>query len=155
MNVTMESARSTRTSGEKRKTRDMSHNDENCHSNLMLRSDQSSVEDLKTTSKRQAGTRSDHGGGSSELSSSAKSAAKKRTAATDGMQSDSDDEDSDTAAKSTTSEAGQILIVYVENFMCHHKMTVDFGRNVNFVTGQNGSGAFSTLCYSSAFYDYV
>jgi chromosome segregation ATPase len=28
----------------------------------------------------------------------------------------------------------------VKDFMCHRKFTVDFGRHVNFITGQNGSG---------------
>lgn len=37
-------------------------------------------------------------------------------------------------------EAGQIVRVYVENFMCHRKFTVDFNRHINFVNGQNGSG---------------
>ncbi len=42
----------------------------------------------------------------------------------------------------STSEAGQILLITVENFMCHRKLSVNFCRNVNFVTGQNGSGKF-------------
>jgi hypothetical protein len=37
-------------------------------------------------------------------------------------------------------EAGIILKIYVENFMCHRKLTVDLCRNVNFIYGQNGSG---------------
>ena len=37
-------------------------------------------------------------------------------------------------------ETGHVVRIYVENFMCHRKLTVDFGRHVNFVTGQNGSG---------------
>ena len=37
-------------------------------------------------------------------------------------------------------EAGVIRRVYVENFMCHRKLTVDLCRNVNFIYGQNGSG---------------
>ena len=36
-------------------------------------------------------------------------------------------------------EAGIIRRVYVENFMCHRKLTVDLCRNVNFIHGQNGS----------------
>ena len=40
----------------------------------------------------------------------------------------------------TEFEAGQIIRVYVQDFMCHHKLTIDFGRHVNFVTGANGSG---------------
>ncbi len=41
------------------------------------------------------------------------------------------------------SESGQISSIYVENFMCHHKMTVSLGSHVNFITGQNGSGEFA------------
>lgn len=37
-------------------------------------------------------------------------------------------------------EAGIIRQVYVENFMCHRKLTVNLIRNVNFINGQNGSG---------------
>lgn len=42
-------------------------------------------------------------------------------------------------------EAGVIKRVYVENFMCHRKLTVDLCRNVNFVHGQNGSGKSAIL----------
>jgi hypothetical protein len=35
-------------------------------------------------------------------------------------------------------EAGIILKIYVENFMCHRKLTVDLCRNVNFIYGNNG-----------------
>ena len=42
-------------------------------------------------------------------------------------------------------EAGVILQVHVENFMCHRKFTVDLCRNVNFITGQNGSGKSAIL----------
>lgn len=37
-------------------------------------------------------------------------------------------------------ESGQITSVYVENFMCYRKCTVSFCKNLNFVTGSNGSG---------------
>jgi len=37
-------------------------------------------------------------------------------------------------------EAGVIVKVYVENFMCHRKLSVQLCRNVNFIHGQNGSG---------------
>jgi hypothetical protein len=43
-------------------------------------------------------------------------------------------------------EAGVILKIYVENFMCHKKLTVDLCRNVNFIYGQNGSGKVRVLC---------
>lgn len=37
-------------------------------------------------------------------------------------------------------EAGMILKVHMENFMCHTKFTVTLGRMLNFITGANGSG---------------
>lgn len=37
-------------------------------------------------------------------------------------------------------DAGQILQIEVENFMCHKKLTVRLGKGVNFITGKNGSG---------------
>ena len=43
----------------------------------------------------------------------------------------------------STPQAGQILYITVQNFMCHHKITVDFCPHINFVTGQNGSGKFT------------
>jgi len=42
-------------------------------------------------------------------------------------------------------EAGIISEVYVENFMCHRKLTVKLCRNVNFISGQNGSGKSAIL----------
>jgi hypothetical protein len=42
-------------------------------------------------------------------------------------------------------EAGIIKRVYLENFMCHRKMTVDLCANVNFIHGQNGSGKSAIL----------
>jgi chromosome segregation ATPase len=42
-------------------------------------------------------------------------------------------------------EAGVIKKIDVENFMCHRKFTVDLNRNVNFITGQNGSGKSAIL----------
>ena len=42
-------------------------------------------------------------------------------------------------------EAGVISEVYVENFMCHRKLTVKLCRNVNFISGQNGSGKSAIL----------
>ncbi len=41
------------------------------------------------------------------------------------------------------SETGQIISITVQDFMCHRKLTVNFCRNVNFITGQNGSGMVS------------
>jgi chromosome segregation ATPase len=42
-------------------------------------------------------------------------------------------------------EAGIIQEVYVENFMCHRKLSVKLCRNVNFINGQNGSGKSAIL----------
>ena len=42
-------------------------------------------------------------------------------------------------------EAGIILRVYLENFMCHRKRTVALCPNVNFINGQNGSGKSAIL----------
>ncbi|KAG7347822.1 RecF/RecN/SMC N terminal domain containing protein [Nitzschia inconspicua] len=42
-------------------------------------------------------------------------------------------------------EAGVILKIYVENFMCHRKLSVDLCPNVNFIYGQNGSGKSAIL----------
>lgn len=44
-------------------------------------------------------------------------------------------------------ESGHISHVYVENFMCHEKFSVSLGRNVNFITGQNGSGMIIKFYY--------
>jgi hypothetical protein len=62
---------------------------------------------------------------------------------------DEEDEQSPTPTDRERSDpainAGIIKKVYVENFMCHRKFTVDFCRNVNFITGQNGSGKSAIL----------
>ncbi|KAL3811194.1 LOW QUALITY PROTEIN: hypothetical protein ACHAXA_004496 [Cyclostephanos tholiformis] len=47
--------------------------------------------------------------------------------------------------KGTPAEAGIIHEVYVENFMCHRKLSVKLCRNVNFIHGQNGSGKSAIL----------
>ena len=47
-----------------------------------------------------------------------------------------------------TFEAGLITRIYMEDFMCHRKFTIELGRRVNFITGQNGSGS-SALFYKS------
>ena len=49
-------------------------------------------------------------------------------------------------------EAGVIRRVYVENFMCHRKLTVDLCRNVNFIYGQNGSGK---VRYVNCIWSYI
>lgn len=42
-------------------------------------------------------------------------------------------------------EAGQILSVYMEDFMCHRKHTSTFGRHLTFLNGQNGSGKSAVI----------
>lgn len=37
-------------------------------------------------------------------------------------------------------EAGIILRVRLENFMCHRVFDITLGKKVNFISGQNGSG---------------
>lgn len=61
----------------------------------------------------------------------------------------------DGTGRSTVYEAGQIVRVYVENFMCHRKFHFDLGRHLNFITGRNGSGksaiaAAIQLCLGSS-----
>ncbi len=54
-----------------------------------------------------------------------------------------DDDFKETSGRSDESgsfEAGIILRVYMENFMCHRIFDVQLGKKVNFITGQNGSG---------------
>ena len=54
--------------------------------------------------------------------------------------SDIEDDDSEDVAPKLESESGQIVSVEAENFMCHKKFSITFGRNLNFITGANGSG---------------
>ena len=42
-------------------------------------------------------------------------------------------------------EAGVIVKVYCENFMCHRKLSITLCSNVNFIHGQNGSGKSAIL----------
>jgi hypothetical protein len=53
--------------------------------------------------------------------------------------SEDDDEDEPVDANEIY-ETGQIVSVTVENFMCHRKFTMDFGRRLNYINGRNGSG---------------
>jgi hypothetical protein len=43
--------------------------------------------------------------------------------------------------KTTSIEAGQIRTIYVENFMCHRKFSINLGPGLNFIFGKNGSGS--------------
>lgn len=51
-----------------------------------------------------------------------------------------DDENEDDIDESKIYETGQIIRISVENFMCHRKFTMDFGRHLNYINGKNGSG---------------
>ena len=57
-----------------------------------------------------------------------------------------EDEDSDREEENvrprndTGTYAGQLRRIYLENFMCHRKLTVDFNSSLTFVGGVNGSG---------------
>lgn len=42
-------------------------------------------------------------------------------------------------------EAGILIRVSCENFMCHHKLSLDLGPHANFITGKNGSGKSAIL----------
>ncbi len=42
-------------------------------------------------------------------------------------------------------EAGVIVKIYCENFMCHRKLSINLCSNVNFINGQNGSGKSAIL----------
>ncbi|RYH23416.1 hypothetical protein EON65_17915 [archaeon] len=45
--------------------------------------------------------------------------------------------------RKTNLEAGQIRRIYVENFMCHRKFSIELGEGLNFIIGKNGSGTVS------------
>ena len=51
---------------------------------------------------------------------------------------DSDEDEDD--GEGEVHEIGQIAKIEVENFMNHRKFTMNFGHNLNFITGRNGSG---------------
>eukprot|EP01116_Phalansterium_solitarium_P009178 TRINITY_DN23213_c0_g1_i1.p1 TRINITY_DN23213_c0_g1~~TRINITY_DN23213_c0_g1_i1.p1 ORF type:complete len:1122 (-),score=470.20 TRINITY_DN23213_c0_g1_i1:139-3504(-) len=58
---------------------------------------------------------------------------------------DENEDDLDAPAGREVSEAGIIEQVHLENFMCHKQFTMDFGRNINFIVGENGSGKSAVL----------
>merc|ERR1711969_300243 len=39
-----------------------------------------------------------------------------------------------------SSSCGIIESIYCENFMCHKRLEIKLGPNMNFITGENGSG---------------
>jgi hypothetical protein len=58
---------------------------------------------------------------------------------------DDENKDPSKVIKRPPVEAGILLEIYAENFMCHRKLRVKLGRNVNFINGQNGSGKSAIL----------
>lgn len=84
-------------------------------------------------SKKKTGKRASKGQGKAK-----KKAKSVESSLIDGIDDENDDEEADLERHHM--ESGHIVRIYVENFMCHKKLTVDFGRHVNFVTGENGSG---------------
>eukprot|EP01036_Dinobryon_divergens_P029419 gene29419-38513_t len=60
-------------------------------------------------------------------------------AAKDISEDDYDDDD-EQVDESKVFETGQIIRIHMENFMCHRKFTMEFGRHLNFINGSNGSG---------------
>lgn len=51
-----------------------------------------------------------------------------------------DEEDEVESGSHFSFEAGHLIQLYMENFMCHRKFTLNFGRHLNFISGKNGSG---------------
>ncbi|CAN0288032.1 unnamed protein product, partial [Phaeothamnion confervicola] len=44
-----------------------------------------------------------------------------------------------------TTDAGVITQIRAQNFMCHHNLTIDLHRRVNFINGSNGAGKSAIL----------
>eukprot|EP00040_Diaphanoeca_grandis_P034331 m.212603 g.212603 ORF g.212603 m.212603 type:complete len:1121 (-) comp33128_c0_seq1:378-3740(-) len=55
------------------------------------------------------------------------------------------DSDMETNENQVYTRCGLIKSLQLFNFMCHHKLQVDFGTNVNFIVGENGSGKSAVL----------
>ena len=106
-----------------------------------------------TTSKNKRGRKSndDEGGAGSapeeedEPSSPTPKKRSKKKGANKASSENSPMKDRHTNEKGKPAEAGIIQEVYVENFMCHRKLSVKLCRNVNFIHGQNGSGKSAIL----------
>ena len=72
---------------------------------------------------------------------------------TNQFRSESDSEDNDEAVteeeelddENAAIEAGQIVQVDLENFMCHRKFSIEFGGHLNFISGSNGSGSLISV----------
>ena len=108
-----------------------------------------------TTSKNKRGRKSnddeEEGAGSAleeeedEPSSPTPKKRSKKKGANKASSDNSPMKDRHTNEKGKPAEAGIIQEVYVENFMCHRKLSVKLCRNVNFIHGQNGSGKSAIL----------
>lgn len=48
-------------------------------------------------------------------------------------------------ANAAAAQAGYILSVELENFLCHESCKIEFGSRINFLTGANGSGKSAIL----------
>lgn len=67
---------------------------------------------------------------------------KSRAATPSDQESESDEDSPSTVGNSL---CGLIKKLKVSNFMCHELMEVEFGKNVNFIVGENGSGKSAVL----------
>jgi structural maintenance of chromosomes protein 6 len=64
----------------------------------------------------------------------------------DNLSNESDSEgDVDVHIPREKSESGIILSIEARNFMCHRHLKINFGRNINFINGSNGSGKSAIL----------
>jgi chromosome segregation ATPase len=58
---------------------------------------------------------------------------------------DAEEDDANLMLTRSSMEAGQIVEMYLQDFMCHRKFTMNFCKNVNFISGKNGSGKSSIV----------
>jgi len=116
--------------------------------------EENDVNGTTTTSKNKRGRKSnddvEEGAGSApeeedEPSSPTPKKRSKKKGANKASSENSPMKDRHTNEKGKPAEAGIIQEVYVENFMCHRKLSVKLCRNVNFIHGQNGSGKSAIL----------
>ncbi|XP_057456983.1 structural maintenance of chromosomes protein 6A-like [Lotus japonicus] len=56
-----------------------------------------------------------------------------------------EDDDPPSSSRVSSPTAGIIKRLRLENFMCHSNHETEFGKHVNFITGQNGSGKSAIL----------
>lgn len=79
----------------------------------------------------------------------------KRRRANDGLTDHTGVQEDEVNGDKYQHEAGHIISVYMENFMCHRKFFAAFGHHVQFIAGRNGSGksaivAAIQLCLGSS-----